>query len=177
MANTETSVATQSVKRNGKEYELAPFKIVRGDNKDKTYLAPQVTASNWDKFIEWFGLDNAVNVLQGFSKRACQLLHKNAIDKISGVLDMNKFLAGVANLTAAGLRLRELKEQLDEVVEQQQELLGKLSEAEGDAQAALLKEIMAMKNRILSLKQMIEERQRDTSEDEEEKSVSPSIPA
>lgn len=169
---------TVAVKRNDIELPLTEFKIIRGKNKDKKYLAPTVTGSGLDTFIRWFGIDNAANTLQTFVKRAFQLVHKECIGA-DGTLDMAKFLAAVADFTSRGLTISELQDQYEELVEQQQANIEKLGVAEPGTPdfVSLLTSIKEQKGRILGLKEMIENKSRKKAETGEDETVEASVAA
>ena len=127
------------VTRNGVEQELTPFKIIRGDNKDKEYPSVAVSAENLSAVQTWLGADTVISVLQTFIKRSTQELWLDNI--VDGVPNEAKFLEEVKELTSASLKLADLKEKYDELVAKQGMLVEKLTDEPDHALLTNIKEI------------------------------------
>jgi len=147
-----------NVTRNGVTQELTPFKIIRGDNKDKEYPAVAVTAENLTQVQTWLGADTVISVLQTFVKRACQELWLDNIGE-DGVPNEAKFLEEVKELTSASLKLADLKEKYDELVAKQGMLVEKLTD---EPDASLLIEITNLGTAIKVVKAQMEAKSRKT---------------
>lgn len=145
-----------NVTRNGVSLELTPFKIIRGDNKDKEYPAVAVSAENLSQVQNWLGADTVISVLQTFVKRACQELWLDNVGA-DGVPNEAKFLEEVKELTSASLKLADLKEKYDELVAKQGMLVEKLTD---EPDAALLVEIKNIGTAIKVVKAQMEAKSR-----------------
>jgi hypothetical protein len=145
-----------NVTRNDVSLELTPFKIIRGDNKDKEYPAVAISAENVEQVQKWLGTDTVISVLQTFIKRACQELWLDNIGT-DGVPNEAKFLEEVKELTSASLKLADLKEKYDELVAKQGMLVEKLTD---EPDAALLAEIKNIGTAIKVVKAQMEAKSR-----------------
>lgn len=128
-----------SVTRNGVTKELSPFKIIRGENKDVEYPAPQFTAETWEQDSKWLGVDTLLGIAQTFVKRAAQELWlDNKQD--DGTIDIPKFLQELAEFTSASMKLAELKDRYDELVAKQGMLVDAISDTPTPEQIKAIKE-------------------------------------
>ncbi len=148
------------VTRNGVTQELTPFKIIRGDNKDKEYPSVAVSAENLSDVQTWLGADTVISILQTFIKRSTQELWLDNI--IDGVPNEAKFLEEVKELTSASLKLSDLKEKYDELVAKQGMLVEKLTD---DPDHALLTSIKEIGTAIKVVKAQMEAKSRKNKPD------------
>lgn len=149
-------MSAYNVIRNNVDKALSTFKIIRGDNKDKEYPAPSISAETLQDDIKWLGEGTVVSVLQTFVKRACQELWLDNV-KDDGTVDTTRFLAEVADLTSASLKLADLKEKYDELVARQ----GMLVERMGDEPSTNdLKEIREVATAIKVVKSQMDAKSR-----------------
>ena len=147
------------VTRNGVELNLANFKIIRGDNKDKEYPAVPVSAENIGDVTKWLGTDTVISIVQTFIKRACQELWLDNIGE-DGQPNIAKFLEEVKELTSASLKLSDLKEKYDELVAKQGMLVESLDLE--NPNIATLTSIKELKTAIQVVKAQMEAKSRKT---------------
>jgi hypothetical protein len=150
-----------AVIRNTVSKTLRNFKIIRGDNKDKEYQAPEITVETLDSDIKWLGRDTVVGVLQTFVKRASQEIWMDNIDE-NGQLNEAKFLAELADLTATSMKLADLKDRYDELVAKNGALIDALTD---EPSAAELKSIKDLSSAISVVKAQMEARSRKTTKE------------
>lgn len=122
-------MSAYSVVRNGVTKALSNFKIIRGDNKDKEYPAPAISAETLDEDIKWLGRDTVVSWLQTLCKRAAQEIWLDNLDPATGEVNVPKFLAELAEFTSVSLKLADLKDKYDELVAKQGMLVDQLDDA------------------------------------------------
>jgi len=147
---------TYNVIRNAVTKALDKYKIIRGDNKDKEYLAPTISAETLDADINWLGRDTVVSVLQTFVKRASQELWLDNVGE-DGAVNIPKFLEELKELTSASLKLADLKEKYDELVAKQGMLVEKLTD---EPDPSLLVEIKNLGTAIKVVKAQMEAKSR-----------------
>jgi hypothetical protein len=147
---------TYNVIRNTVVKVLDKYKIIRGENKDKEYLAPTISAETLDSDINWLGRDTVVSVLQTFVKRASQELWLDNVDA-NGVMNIPKFLEELKELTSASLKLADLKEKYDELVAKQGMLVDRLTD---EPEPQLLVEIKNLGTAIKVVKAQMEAKSR-----------------
>ena len=109
------AIGTQSVTRNGVSKVLSIFKILKGDNKNKRYLAPQLDSASADTDLKWFGMEHAFGVLNTYLKRVFQETWLENIDPTTGQFNLAKFLTEGADFTSTGMKLKELDDKIDEL--------------------------------------------------------------
>jgi len=162
----------ESIVRNDITKELKTYKIVKGVNKDKEYLAPDVSdPQEWEQNQKWVGLPHVINCVQTFLKRTFQELWFDNIGD-DGVHNMAKFLTEAADFTAAGMKLKEIKDKLEELQAQQGQLIAKLEpDSTGGFPASAMAAIKELNESILVLKAMAEARSRKKAETEAEPAV------
>lgn len=161
-----------TVTRNGVPLTLAWYKLLHGAGFE--YQAPKVDANNLSDVQSWLGVETQVGILQQFLKKASQLIWKGSFTE-EGKFDLEKFIAGMVELSITGAKLSELREQKDELVEQQQDLVQKLSSLEAGTEEFInaLKAVKEMGGRIRNLIDTIEKRERKGKDDEK---TEPSVP-
>lgn len=156
------------ISRNGVDKTLSKFKIVKGDRKDKEYLAPSITVENWDSDAKWLGVANLVNVAQKWVKAAFQSNWFDSFDA-EGNFNLPKFIKESEDFTSTGMKLSEINDQLDEAQAKQALLI---MNAETDAETGMFKngaDIKAIKEineTIVALRAMREARSRKGKEAE-----------
>jgi len=129
-----------TVTRNGVVKELSTFKIIRGDNKDKEYPAPQFAADTWEQDAKWLGIDTLLGIAQTFVKRAAQELWLDNV-KEDGTIDVPKFLQELSDFTSASMKLADLKERYDELVAKQGMLVDKLDDTPTPEELKAIKDL------------------------------------
>lgn len=161
----------QEVTRNGITKTLTQFEILHGDNKDKPYLALQVspeTLLNTTDMegnvikgdVEMIGIADVVDFLNGILKKTCQVLWFDE-DNISedGQFLMAKFLASVADLTTGGSTLKELRDKIDELTAEQVMLaMSDSSMVDGQFTQEATKRITELSGSIRNYKSKMEKR-------------------
>lgn len=163
---------SDSIIRNGISKALSVFKIVKGDNKDKEYLAPVISVETWSQDAEWIGVPNIVNVLQTYLKRTYQSIYFDNVDE-NGVFNKDKFLAEAADFTSTGMKLKEINEQLDEL-QAKQGIIFQQAELGADGLFVNPNDVAAMREiakNIQILRAMKEARSRKKAEVEPEAAV------
>ena len=159
----------ETITRNGIDLTLSWFELLHGAKFE--YQAPTVTATNLSDVSTWLGADTVAGILQSHLKKACQLIWKGSYTESpegEPVFDIAKFVAQMVDLTVTGQKLSELRDSLDEVVAEQQQLITSLSDIEQGTEeftAALVK-LNSFKGRILVIKDMIDKKSRKGAEDE-----------
>lgn len=111
------------IERNKKEEPLHVFKILKGPNKNKRFLGPQLTVETLNEGIQWWGPAFVVDVLNTNLRRAAQEEWLNSIDKTTGVLNLAGFLSEMKEFTSAALKLSEIDDKIDELQELSRVLL------------------------------------------------------
>jgi len=160
----------QTLNRNEVDMPLKPFKIVKGVNKDKEYLAPDITdVNNWENNLKWIGLPNVISCVQTFLKRTFQELWFDNVDETTGEFNMSKFLAEAADFTSAGMKLKEINDRLDEL----QATQGIIIRDKDLSDPNVIAQIKELNESILVFKAMKEARSRKKAEVEAE----PAVPA
>ena len=159
---------TYSITRNGITLALKEFKIIRGDNKDKTYLAIDFTGVSDENTFTFMGFDTVRGFCQTAIKKIAQVTHLDNIDDNSGELNIDKFLAELTEFTSSALNLSELKDKLDEVYNQQNKLIAAL---DTDMTPEVLAELKENTKLVNVLKAQIEARGRKTKQNEAQPAV------
>lgn len=113
---------TRSIVRNGITKVLSIFKILKGDNKNRRYFAPQMTVETFDDDVQWYGKEYVVGSLNTQLKRAFQELWIESIDKETGLFNIDAFLSEGVDFTRAALKMAEL----DAIIEELQDKVGVL---------------------------------------------------
>lgn len=158
---------TQSSTRNEVSNSLHVFKILKGDNKNTRYLAPQLDAKQPEQSLKWFGIPAAFDVLNGFLKRVAQESWLENINPETGVLNLQQFLADIADFTAATMKLKEIDDKLEETRELAERLFmtGDLSNPD------VAEQLRAYGDQINSYKAMRDKRSRKGKESTAEAAV------
>ncbi len=176
MADTKTEIVKLTpivVEKNDVSIATDTFKIVKGDKKDKTYPAIPVTPENFNDFLKWFGMGNAASVLQTFVKQACQRAYFDAVDKLSGVFNETKFVLDLKNLASAGMKLKDIRDKIAEITENQaalfQEAIKNLEN--GQIASRYVEPMNKLNEEFLAYKAMEEARERTPKDEEAEPSV------
>lgn len=157
-----------SITRNDVALKLSPYKIVKGDNKGKKYLAPTVTADNLDTIISWFGKENVAGVLQKNGKANFQSLWFDAFDEKTGEFLQAKFVKEAENFTQAGLKKAEIEQQLDEAQGKQVDLMAAELDEHGQFSPEVTKKMLALRDTIAALRAMLDEKSRKGKADKNE---------
>lgn len=162
----EVPLPSISIVRNGIELTLSPYKIVKGNRKNQRYLAPTVTRDNIDRIREWFGVDNEINVLLKNVKSTFQDIWFDAFDEKTGEFLQEKFVTEAAKFDVAGLKLKEINDQLDEAVEKQSQLMSSAAlDENGQFPVDVTKEMLKLRDTIAALRAMRDERSRKPKAD------------
>lgn len=176
----------KTVTRNGIALPLRTFKIVKGDNKDKEYLAPNVNSPEILKdqdqikmVLDWFGIPNVFNELQTRIKKVAQDCWFGNIDKETGQVNIEVYLNELADFTSSGLKLKEIRDRIDELQAQLGELVMKMvPDAEGKFDTTALAAAQDLQKDINILKAQAEKRSRKGREEkEDEPAVAVGAPA
>ena len=107
-----------SVTRNDITLNYGLQKILKGDNKGKEYPCPNVSTTEWEQLASWLGLAQVKTIVGNWIKQVHQKLYWDCIDESTGEFNLDKFLAKAKDLTAAGLKLKEIEDKIDELQEQ-----------------------------------------------------------
>lgn len=159
---------TYSITRNGITRPLVEHKIIRGDNKDKTYPSVDFTGVDANTVFAFMGLDTVKGLCQTLIKRVSQTLWLDNIDDNTGEVNIDKFLTELAEFTSSALNLSELKDKLDEVYNQQNKLIAAL---DTDMTPEVLAELKENTKLVNVLKAQIEARGRKTKQNEAQPAV------
>jgi len=154
-------------------FDLTTFQIVKGKNFGTRYLCPEITLENWDKAVEWFGKVNLINIVQTYSKRMFWSIwcHNTNTD---GSFNMVGFLTEAADFTSAGLKLKEIRDKIDELQAELTKLLdeGNIGTAPDGTPTADLVKLKELGNQIRGYKDMEDKRSRKPeTETEDEPAV------
>lgn len=156
------------LERNGLVKQLSRYQIVKGDRKGTVYFAPKVnftTQEEWEADVKWFGLETVATTLQTFAKRVFQDIFLGAVGE-DGVFNLQQFLKEAADFTSSGMKLKEIKDKMEETQAMVAEKLQKATPADfGNPEWQ--KDITELNSLILGLKAMAESRSRKKNKDAE----------
>lgn len=138
------------ITRNGVTLTPTPVKIKRGEKKDQTYLAIEITKENLEKVITFLGVDTVVEILRAKLNLWFQSWTEDATE--NGELDVTKYTEFVTSLSARGESIPDLQEKLFA-------LLDEMSET---SDAAKQSDILS---KVLSIKSTIESKKRGKGKD------------
>lgn len=172
-----------TLERNGIVKTLDIYKLVKGKKKGTEYLAPTVdfsTPEAWANEIAWGELKNVANCWQTFLKRVFQDIYFASIDSATGVANIAKFLEEAKDFSAAGMKLAEIVDKLEEAQAELGRLVDAMEEPENvDANGAMTDEFKAKlkdcKTYVTALKAMKEDRSRKRTKPEDEEASEPSV--
>ena len=153
------------VERNGVKLPLVNYKIIRGENKDKEYPAPQVTAENLASVLKWIGDSTLQGLILPKLKATFQELWLDAPLLSDGTRDVAVFLKNAADFAAVAKKLKELRDEKDELSTRVAMLLDKAETKEQ------FDELRGLGAAIRALNDQIEARSRKGKEMETEPAV------
>lgn len=149
-----------SITRNNITVALSPYKIVKGDRKGMKYLAPTITAENFDQMVAWYGKVHAANVLQKNTKNGFQGIWSDAIDEATGAFLQDKFVKDAEMFTESGLKKAEIETQIDECTGRQLQLMESPMDASGNWSIETQTELRKTAALMTSLRAMLDEKTR-----------------
>ncbi len=155
------------ITRNGVPLELKTYKIVKGDNKGKRYLAPTITPENFNDIQTWIGQPNVIAVEQRNLKQSFQSIFFDSFDEKTGEFLHEKFVKEAENFTNAGLKKAEIEQQLDEAQGQQVDLMAGGLDENGQFSPETTKKMLALRDTIAALRAMLDEKSRKGKADKE----------
>jgi len=162
----EIQLPSIAITRNGTSLALSQYKIVKGDRKNAKYLAPTITKENFQTLLNWYGVDNVVSILQRNAKAVFQGIFFDAYDEKTGEWLQEKFTTEAARFDVAGLKLKEINDQLDEATERQVNLMAAPLDANGQFDPEVTKQMLVIRDQIAALRAMKEEKSRKPSKSE-----------
>lgn len=161
-----------TIAKNETHLPLVPWKFVRGENKDKEFLAPKVEPSTGSihTAITFIGAPIVANLLNRFFKSNGQEAYHASLDPETGELNMPKFIASfLENVSSISLKKKELQNQKDELTAELLKLVTKLTLSTTNEQRMELQTKMAeISGQIAVITDSIERKSRAVKPEVEE---------
>lgn len=154
------------VKRNGVEIPFTKDRVTGGEKKGTSFLAVTLDI-NPEQGVKWFGFKEAWDILRRQLRRFSKEWSFQAYDEESGTFDVEKFKSMVAELSARGETLASLKERAYMLSVELIELYKRSIGLEGDAKAAIQKEINAKMETIASVQDAMATKKKTPKEEKE----------
>lgn len=153
--------------------KLDVFKILKGDNKNTRFLAPQVSVESLDSDLKWFGPTYVVDILNTYLRRSFQVEWLKAIDPNTGLLNLQQFMVEGADFTSAAMKIADIEEKIDELQELSRELLesGDIGQNPDGTDKPDLAQLRVYQNSIRDYKAMKEKKSNRGKEANAEASV------
>lgn len=167
---TAPDYPVQVIARNDTEKKFSLFRIVKGKKVDKFYPAPDITnPEEWEHNQKWLGLPTIISIVQTALKRAYQdVFFDDEVLRPDGTINWEAFAKNAADFTAAGMKMAEIEDKLEELSSQ---LFAMLAKAEvgpdGQFDSATALAMKELNTNILQYKDMKEKRSRKKGEDAE----------
>lgn len=107
-----------TVERNSVSLEFVQTEFSRGDNKGKSYPSlPKITDANRSQVLDWVGKEIVDEILSSRLKQKAQGWYNEATED-DGTFKEDVFAEFAKNFSARGESIPELKEKIDELLEQ-----------------------------------------------------------
>ena len=160
-----------TVSRNEASIPFTNFRILKGKRADTFYPAIDVTKIDRALLEKWVGESNWINMVQTSLKKVFQLIAANCTNE-AGVFDENLFSKYAADFTTTGMRLKEIRDKIDELTAELTKIINGGLWATDDQ---VKNQMLAMNKELMTYRQMEEYKKRTpkTEEDADE----PSVPA
>lgn len=143
--------------------EIIPFMRLKGKKANTFYPAIDLNLENKDKIFAWIGDSNLINIVRKALKAAGQSIASNSVNA-EGIFDNTLYAKYLTQFTSTGLKLSEINDLIDELQAELTQLIDKGEWATNDIIKA---EVMRLNSDIRSYRQMRDDKQRDTKDEDE----------